>query len=166
MATVLTELTNGGLMNRWIKVASTLGVGTALGAAMLLFTWYGFVDPQNRRMDRQEERSDRQEQRNEKLMITVLSLAESAVASDRSNSETLKKVVDITASSSQMIENNGQLMRSVVQTQAEIVKLLVGAGEMMKLVPMQREESNRLLRELINEQKKATAAMTGEKNKP
>lgn len=152
-------------MSVWIKIASTLGVGTAFGAAAFAMMFYGFIEPSN-------ERQDRTEIRQEKLVESIIQTNTALTNTNQANTETLKELKDAAIASSATVlvavESNGKLIgqhfeitkanQSLNETQVEIlqgvqavhskqieqmgeiVKLIDSANQMMAPVAEQRQQ--------------------------
>lgn len=156
----------------WMRLASTLGVGTAFGAAMIAVTWYGFIVPNNLRQDNAEKRQ-------EKLVDSISETNHSLATNTQTNVQTLKQmeetlrassavVLEAVRSNGEVVQSSAEILHGVSKThelQCEQLKqindTMLDAKTMMSPLPQQRldamkklDETNAKLEELIQATKK------------
>ena len=144
-----------------VKWAVGAGSASVFVVALLWILVEYQMKPAQERLDRQDARTEKLVDGLQQLLVSQVRVNGEIQASVRTMAESDSKFVDFMGAvgqqhirQTQMLEKADEAREILGKVIIDNNKLMCTASEMMKDVPKQREESNRLLQELVNETKK------------
>jgi hypothetical protein len=145
---------NGDMWTSLVKWAVGAGSASVFVVALLWILVEYQMKPAQMRMDRQDERTEKLVDGLQLLLVSQVQVNAEIQASVRKMTDADAKFIDFMGVVSTQHEQQTRLLERADEAVLVNQKLLTDATEMMRPVPAQREESNRLLQELIDEVKK------------
>ena len=152
---------NGDMWTSLVKWAVGAGSASVFVVALLWILVEYQMKPAQMRMDRQDERTEKLVDGLQLLLVSQVQVNAEIQASVRKMAESDAKFIDFMSAVNRQHDRQMELLtkheecsKKIGEVVTSTNKLVTTASELMLPVPAQREESNRLLRELIDEVKK------------